>query len=91
MTVGRDYMLKKTTGPSVPKFFIDTQIVPRLVNAVGRGEVLLDRSAVRLGVRPSILVAGAASALALLILGTRRGRPAVIEQAQPAKQQADPY
>lgn len=82
MTVGRDYMLKKTTGPSAPKFFIDTQIVPRLVNAVGRGEVLLDRSAVRLGVRPSILVAGAAGALALLILGTRRGRPAAIEQAQ---------
>jgi len=85
MTVGRDYMLKKTTGPSAPKFFIDTQIVPRLVNAVGRGEVLLDRSAVRLGVRPSILVAGAAGALALLILGTRRGRPAAIEQAQPGQ------
>lgn len=81
MTVGRDYMLKKTTGPSAPKFLIDTQIVPRLVNAVGRGEVLLDRSAVRLGVRPSVLVAGAAGALALLILGTRRGRPAAIEQA----------
>ncbi|KQO57286.1 hypothetical protein [Sphingomonas sp. Leaf257] len=85
MTVGRDYMLKKTTGPSAPKFFIDTQIVPRLVNAIGRGEVLLDRSAVRLGVRPSILVAGAAGALALLILGTRRGRPAAIEQAQPGQ------
>ena len=81
MTVGRDYMLKKTTGPSAPKFLIDTQIVPRLVNAVGRGEVMLDRSAVRLGVRPSVLVAGAAGALALLILGTRRGRPAAIEQA----------
>ena len=85
MTVGRDYMLKKTTGPSAPKFFIDTELVPRLVNAVGRGEVMLDRSAVRLGVRPSILVAGAASALALLILGTRRGRPAAIEQAQPSQ------
>ncbi|HJO65255.1 MAG TPA: hypothetical protein QF469_07930 [Sphingomonas sanguinis] len=81
MTVGRDYMLKKTTGPSAPKFFIDTQIVPRLVNTVGRGEVMLDRSAVRLGVRPSILVAGAAGVLALILLGTRRGRQAAVEQA----------
>ena len=65
MTVGRDYMLKKTTGPSAPKFFIDTELVPRLVNAVGRGEVMLDRTAVRLGVRPSVLVAGAAGILAM--------------------------
>jgi len=85
MTVGRDYMLKKTTGPSAPKFFIDTQIVPRLVNTVGRGEVMLDRSAVRLGVRPSILVAGAAGVLALLLLGTRRGRQSAVEQAQPGR------
>ncbi|WP_454280651.1 hypothetical protein [Sphingomonas sp. Marseille-Q8236] len=74
MTVGRDYMLKKTTGPSAPKFFIDTQLVPRLVNAIGRGEVLLDRSAVRLGVRPSVLAAGAACVMAVLLLGIPRGQ-----------------
>lgn len=85
MTVGRDYMLKKTTGPSAPKFFIDTQLVPRLVNAIGRGEVMLDRSAVRLGVRPSVLVAGAAGVLAMLAFGAGRRRPAAMEQAQPGQ------
>ncbi|WP_428970233.1 hypothetical protein ACQR50_06275 [Sphingomonas sp. Xoc002] len=81
MTVGRDYMLKKTTGPSAPKFFIDTQIVPRLVNAVGRGEVLLDRSAVRLGVRPSVLAAGTACVMAVLLLGIPRGRRGTLGDA----------
>ncbi|WP_428970430.1 hypothetical protein ACQR50_07455 [Sphingomonas sp. Xoc002] len=81
MTVGRDYMLKKTTGPSAPKFFIDTQIVPRLVNAVGRGEVLLDRSAVRLGVRPSVLAAGAACVMAVLLLGIPQGRRGTLGDA----------
>ncbi|MDR6146537.1 hypothetical protein QE363_002330 [Sphingomonas sp. SORGH_AS870] len=81
MTVGRDYMLKKTTGPSAPKYFIDTQIVPRLVNAVGRGEVLLDRSAVRLGIRPSVLVGGAACVVAGLLWNTRRGQSGTTDQA----------
>ena len=85
MTVGRDYMLKKTTGPSAPKFFIDTELVPRLVNAVGRGEVMLDRTAVRLGVRPSVLDAGAAGILAMLVFGAGRGRQKAIEQAQPGR------
>lgn len=85
MTVGRDYMLKKTSGPSASKFFIDTQLVPRLVNAIGRGEVMLDRSAVRLGVRPSVLVAGVAGALVMLVFGIRRGRQGAVEQAQPVQ------
>lgn len=85
MTVDRDYMLKKTSGPSAPRFFIDTQLVPRLVNVIGRREVMLDRTAVRLGVRPSVLVAGAAGVLAMLAFGAGRGRPAATEQAHSGR------
>lgn len=65
MTVGRNYMLHKGSGPSAPKFFLDTQVVPRLVDAAGGAEVALDRAARATGVRPSLLLAGAAGALSL--------------------------
>ena len=72
MTVGRDYMLRKDRGPSAPKFFLDTQIVPRLVNSAGGAEVMLDRVARLTRVRPSLLLAGAAGALTLGVAGGLR-------------------
>jgi len=72
MTVGRDYMLKKTTGPSAPKYVFDTKVVPGLVNLAGGVEVALDRAAVRLGQRPAVLVAGAGGAVTLLLAGLWR-------------------
>lgn len=63
MTVGRDYMLRKDRGPSAPKLFLDTKIVPRLVNSAGGAEVALDRIARSTRVRPSLLLAGAAGVL----------------------------
>jgi len=74
MSVGRDYMVRKTTGPSAPKLFLDTRIVPRLVNTAGGAEVLLDRAATRTGLRPSMILAGAAGGVALLIIGAWRRR-----------------
>ena len=76
MTVGRDYMLKKTTGPSRAKYVLDTKVVPGLVNAAGGAEVLLDRAAVRLGQRPAVLVAGAAGLAAALLFGALHRRDA---------------
>jgi hypothetical protein len=74
MTVGRDYMLTKPSAPSVPKQFIDTQIVPFGVNIAGDLEVALDRAADRLGVRPSLLVAGAIGLACFGLVGLWRGR-----------------
>lgn len=73
MTVDRDYMLRKRGGPSAPKFFLDTQVVPRLVDAAGGAEVALDRAARASGVRPSLLLAGAAGALSLAAVRALRG------------------
>lgn len=74
MTVDRDYMLRKGDGPSAPKLFLDTQVVPRLVNAAGGAEVALDRAARMAGVRPSLLLAGAAGALSLVAVAAVRRR-----------------
>lgn len=68
LVVGRDYLLKKPSGPSSPKLFFDTQVVPAAVNAAGSLEVALDGAARRLGVRPSVLVAGGAALLSLVVL-----------------------
>jgi len=80
MSVGRDYMLRKEGGPSAPKLFLDTKVVPRLVDAAGGAEVALDRAARATGVRPSLLLAGAAGALSLVVAGAlgvgRAKRPA---------------
>ncbi len=75
--VGRDYMLRKPSGPSAPKLFFDTQVVPMATNAAGRLEVLLDRSAERTGIRPSVLLAGMAGLTSLVLFRLwRRQRPA---------------
>jgi hypothetical protein len=64
MLVDRDYMLKKPSGPSAPKLFLDTQVVPVVVNALGGAEVALHRVSARTGVRPAVLLAGIAGVLA---------------------------
>ena len=79
MVVSRDYMVRKPSGPSAPKRFLDTRIVPRLVNAAGSGEVLLDRAARRTGVRPSLILAGIGAGVALLTTNAMR------RQDQPAE------
>jgi hypothetical protein len=69
MTVGRDYMLKKGPGPSVPKQYLDTKVVPLAVNAAGSLEVALDRASVRLGLRPAVVLAGAVGLVSFAVLG----------------------
>ncbi|MDR6787148.1 hypothetical protein J2Y58_000486 [Sphingomonas sp. BE138] len=69
MSVGRDYMVRKGAGPSAPKFFLDTEVLPRLVDATGAAEVALDRAARAAGVRPSLLLVGAAGALSIAVAG----------------------
>ena len=75
MVVGRDYMLKKPAGPSAPKLFLDTQVVPRAVNLAGGLEVALDRASARTGIRPMLILAGAAGAASLMLFQLLR-RPA---------------
>ncbi|MCQ8278253.1 hypothetical protein NFI95_07300 [Acetobacteraceae bacterium KSS8] len=72
MTVGYDYMLKKGAGPSAPKVFFDTKIVPAIVNMLGAGEVALDTAARRLRVRPSVLLGGAGAVLGVAVLAASR-------------------
>ncbi|KQN93576.1 hypothetical protein ASE95_01100 [Sphingomonas sp. Leaf231] len=84
MTVGRDYMLKKDRGPSAPKVFVDTQVVPRLVNAAGGAEVALDRAARWTGMRPSLLLAGAVAGLSLATAGALRARRGPSQPVSPA-------
>ena len=77
MIIGRDYLLKKPSGPSVPKVIFDTRVVPLAVNGVGRIEVLLARSSSRWGVRPAVIVAGVAGLVSLVafrLLSYRRAR-----------------
>ncbi|SDA16391.1 hypothetical protein SAMN02799622_01548 [Methylobacterium sp. UNC378MF] len=65
MAVGRDYMLKKPSGTSSPKLFLDTQVVPLAANIAGSLEVALDRVAARTGVRPALILAGATGLIGL--------------------------
>lgn len=60
MVVDRDYMLRKQSGPSAPKLFLDTKVVPAVVNAFGSMEVGLARAAARTGVRARSLAGAAA-------------------------------
>lgn len=76
LVVGREYLLKKPSGPSSPKLFFDTQVVPAAVNVAGSFEVALDGAARRIGVRPSVMLAGGAALLSLAILAVRPPRRA---------------
>ena len=74
MPVNRDYMLKKSSGPSGPKVFLDQVVVPGLVNGVGAVEGGVERLAAAARRNPLLavgLVAGAG-----LVLATWRGRRA---------------
>lgn len=61
--VDRDYLLKKPSGPSAPKLFLDTQVVPAGVNTLGSVEVALNRVAARTGVRPALILTAGAGAI----------------------------
>lgn len=79
MIIGRDYLLEKPPGPSAPKLFLDTQVVPAVTNVAGGLEVALDRAAARTGVRPAVIllgVAGFASLVLFRLFGRRSVRPA---------------
>lgn len=76
MIIGRDYLLKKPEGPSAPKLFLDTRIVPLATNIASSVEVALDRASVRSGVRPSIILAGAVGAASLVAFYLLRNRSA---------------
>ena len=74
MIIGRDYLLKKPAGPSAPKLFLDTQIVPLVVNMAGAVETALDRASARSGVRPGVILAGITGCLSLALFGLLRTR-----------------
>ena len=68
MTIDRDYMLRKPPGPSATQLFVDTRIVPLVVNMAWDLEVTLNRASVRTGLRPAIIVCGATGILFLTLL-----------------------
>ncbi|AWV19165.1 hypothetical protein A3862_29475 [Methylobacterium sp. XJLW] len=72
MTVTRDYMLKKSEGPSEAKLFFDTRAVPLAANLAGSLEVALERASVRSGIRPSLILAACLGAGVLGVLGLVR-------------------
>ena len=72
MIIGRDYLLKKPSGPSEPKLFLDTKLVPLVVNMAGRLEVALDRVSVRTGLRPAVVLTGLAGLASMVLLGMVR-------------------
>jgi hypothetical protein len=75
MVVDRDYMLKQPSGPSAPKLFLDTKLVPAAVNMLGAMEVALERASARTGVGTARLLAGVAGlgALGIGVLLFRAG------------------
>ena len=74
MVVGRDYMLKKPSGPSAPKLFLDTKVVPAAVNLLGSMEVALDRASARTGLRPRVLLAGSLGVASIALYRLIRSR-----------------
>ena len=77
MMIGREYLLKHSTGPSGPKLFLDTQVVPFAANIAGSLEVALDRTSVRCGVRPVVILAAAAGLVSLALVSLLRRRRSV--------------
>jgi hypothetical protein len=75
VVIGRDYLLKKPHGPSAPKLFLDTRVIPAAVNIAGGLEVALDRAAVRTGIRPAVILLGMAGLLSFALLRFCQGRP----------------
>ena len=81
MAVGRDYLLEKPRGPSAPKLFLDTKVVPLIVNVASGLEVALDRAAARSGLRPAVIVAGVTGALSLIFFRLVRKRSSAIRNS----------
>jgi len=69
-------LLTKPSGPSAPKLFFDTQVVPLAANIAGGLEVALDRAATRTGVRPAVILAGATGLIGFGLFQLIRHRPA---------------
>ena len=80
LIIGRDYLLKKPSGPSAPKLFLDTQIVPLAVNVAGGLEVALDRASARTGVRPALILAGITGLLSFALFRLLRNRGMATEK-----------
>lgn len=57
MLINRDYLLKRPSGPSASKQFLDQKILPLAVNALGRVEVAISRTSARTSVRSAVIVA----------------------------------
>jgi hypothetical protein len=90
MVVTRDYMLKQQSGPSAPKLFLDTKLVPAAVNMLGGAEVALNRTSVRTGLSGRVIlgsVAALGSAGLWWLLVRPRDRPA--NARSEAKQTAE--
>jgi hypothetical protein len=85
MVVTRDYMLKQRSGPSAPKLFLDTKLVPAAVNTLGAAEVALNRASVRTGLSGRVIL-GSVAALGSAGLGwllLRRRSRAAPSDVQP--------
>lgn len=80
MIIGRDYLLKKPSGPSAPKLFLDTRVVPLAVNLAGGLEVALDRASARTGVRPAVILAGVTGVLSFVLFRLLRNRGTAAER-----------
>jgi hypothetical protein len=69
MVVSRDYMLKLPNGPSAPKLFLDTKLVPAVVNALGGAEVALDRTSRRTGLSGRVILGSVAAVMSIALCG----------------------
>ena len=72
MTVHRDYMVHKPSGPSATKRFLDQRLVPLTVNAVGALEVGLYRVSDRMGIRPAVITTGLMVGASILLMSRWR-------------------
>jgi len=74
VTVHPDYMLKKPSGPSAPKLFLDQRVVPFGVNVAGALEAGLYRFADRTGIRPALIVTGLMVGVSALLMSMQRSQ-----------------
>jgi hypothetical protein len=80
MIIRREYMLEKPARPSAPKYFLDTKVVPLVVNMTGTMEVAVSRASARTGVRPWVILAGAGGLASLAVALLLRNRHAASER-----------
>lgn len=75
MVVSRHYLLAKPSGPSRLKVFLDQRVIPFAIDMAGGCEVAVQRVSQRTGVRPAVLVGGAAGICLYLMSLLLRWRP----------------